>query len=74
MNNFKVCDHGDSPDKILEKGNKVISGHFHLRDRRKYKNGEILYLGNPFEMDFGSLNLKSSKGNSATYLSSLILV
>mgnify|MGYP001158521081 FL=1 len=60
MNNFKVCDHGDSPDKILEKGNKVISGHFHLRDRRKYKNGEILYLGNPFEMDFGDAG--STKG------------
>ena len=60
MNNFKVCDHGDTPEDILKKGNKVITGHFHLRDHRKYKKGEILYLGNPFQMDFGDAG--STKG------------
>jgi DNA repair exonuclease SbcCD nuclease subunit len=24
-----------------------------LRDEREYKNGKIVYVGNPFEMDFG---------------------
>ncbi len=60
MNNFKICDHGDNPDDILIKSQKIISGHFHLRDHRKYKNGEILYLGNPFQMDFGDAG--STKG------------
>lgn len=60
MNNFKVCDHGDTPDDVLSKGKKIITGHFHLREHRKFKNGEILYLGNPFEMDFGDAG--SAKG------------
>jgi len=60
MNNFKVCDHGDTPEDILKKGNKIITGHFHLREHRKFKNGEILYLGNPFQMDFGDTG--STKG------------
>ncbi len=53
MNNFKVCDHGLHPENILKKAKKIITGHFHLRDCRKFKSGEILYLGNPFQMDFG---------------------
>ncbi len=60
MNNFKVCDHGDTPDDVLGKGKKIITGHFHLREHRKFKNGEILYLGNPFQMDFGDAG--STKG------------
>lgn len=60
MNNFKVCDHGDTPDDVLNKGKKIITGHFHLREHRKFDNGEILYLGNPFQMDFGDAG--STKG------------
>ena len=60
MNNFKVCDHGDTPDDVLDKGKKIITGHFHLREHRKFDNGEILYLGNPFQMDFGDAG--STKG------------
>jgi DNA repair exonuclease SbcCD nuclease subunit len=54
MNHFKVCDHGLGSDSILDKANLIISGHFHLREHRKYPNGKsILYLGSPYEMDFG---------------------
>ncbi len=60
MNNFKVCDHGDTPESLLKRSKKVITGHFHLRDHRKFDNGEILYLGNPFQMDFGDAG--STKG------------
>lgn len=60
MNNFKVCDHGDTPKDLLSKGKKVITGHFHLREHRKFDKGEILYLGNPFQMDFGDAG--STKG------------
>ena len=38
----------------------IITGHFHLKDERKFKNGKILYLGNPFQMDFG--DAESEKG------------
>lgn len=54
MNHHKVCDHGLDSNNLLDKAKLVISGHFHLREHRKYSNGKsILYLGSPYEMDFG---------------------
>ena len=53
MTSFKVCDTGMSAKDLLKKCPLIITGHFHLRDEREYKDGKILYLGNPFQMDFG---------------------
>ena len=53
MNTFKDCDHGLSVKDLLNKSPLVISGHFHFRHEKKFKNGTILYVGNPFQMDFG---------------------
>jgi len=58
--NFKVCQTGVSSKDLLSKTSLVITGHFHLREERKYNNGTILYLGSPFQMDFG--DVQSSKG------------
>lgn len=56
LNNFKVCDHGINTDDLLKKGKLVITGHFHTREERKYDTGDIIYLGNPFQMDFGDVS------------------
>jgi DNA repair exonuclease SbcCD nuclease subunit len=54
MNQHKICDHGVATESLLDKGKIIISGHFHYRDHRKYSNGRsILYLGSPYELDFG---------------------
>lgn len=53
MNAHKTCDHGFKTDDLLKKAPLVISGHFHLREERKYKTGTILYVGSPFQLDFG---------------------
>lgn len=54
MNTHKVCDHGLESGSLLDKTNLVITGHFHLREHRKYPKGKsILYLGSPHELDFG---------------------
>lgn len=54
MNTHKVCDHGLESQSLLDKTNLVITGHFHLREHRKYPKGKsILYLGSPHELDFG---------------------
>jgi DNA repair exonuclease SbcCD nuclease subunit len=60
MNSFKTCDHGEKSSNLLSKANLVMTGHFHLRDERKYSEGKIVYVGNPFEMDFGDAG--STKG------------
>lgn len=57
--NFKVtqsqiCDHGESSENLLKKANCVVSGHFHIREHRLYEDNKyVLYLGSPYEMDFG---------------------
>jgi DNA repair exonuclease SbcCD nuclease subunit len=53
MNATKICDHGDSSTDLLEKAKAVITGHFHLREHRIYEDKYVLYLGSPYEMDFG---------------------
>jgi len=60
MNGYKMCDHGVKTRDLLEKADLVMSGHFHLRDERNYSDGTIVYVGNPFEMDFGDTS--STKG------------
>ena len=54
MSSHKVCDHGFESESLLDKSKLVITGHFHCRDHRKYSNGKsIIYLGSPYELDFG---------------------
>ena len=53
---FKVCSNGMQSGSLLNKSNLIISGHFHIRDERTYDNGTILYLGNPYQMDFGDVD------------------
>ena len=53
MNGSKVCDKGYDAFKLLDRAKHIFSGHFHIRDTKQYQNGKILYVGNPFEMDFG---------------------
>jgi DNA repair exonuclease SbcCD nuclease subunit len=53
MNGTKVCDHGFESSNILNKAPLVFSGHFHKKDDRKYSKGRIVYVGSPFEHNFG---------------------
>ena len=56
MNSYKVCDEGLKIKDLLQKSSLVISGHFHLRHEKRFGSGVILYVGNPFQMDFGDLD------------------
>tara|TARA_B100001123_G_scaffold64093_6_gene70625 strand:- start:3214 stop:4278 length:1065 start_codon:yes stop_codon:yes gene_type:complete len=60
QNTFKICSEGIRSKDLLSKSGLIISGHFHLREERKYDDGTILYLGSPFEMTFGDAD--STKG------------
>ncbi len=53
MNGFKQCDHGLESKSLLDKAPLVISGHFHKKDHRQYKNGQIVYVGSPYQHNFG---------------------
>ena len=60
LNQHKVCEEGIESTSLLDKAPLIITGHFHLREERRYKEGTILYLGNPYQMDFG--DVYSTKG------------
>jgi DNA repair exonuclease SbcCD nuclease subunit len=53
MNSYKACEHGINSGDILKKSPYVISGHFHRKDHRTYSNGQILYVGSPYQQNFG---------------------
>jgi len=53
MTNHHVCEKGVSVKSLLDKTDLLISGHFHIREEREFDNGKIIYVGNPFQMDFG---------------------
>lgn len=60
LNQHMVCKTGIKAKDLLSKSSLVMTGHFHTRDEREYKSGKIIYLGNPYQMDFGDCN--QSKG------------
>lgn len=53
MNAYKVCEEGMRIKDLLQRSNLIISGHFHMRHEKKFGAGTILYVGNPYQMDFG---------------------
>lgn len=53
MNAHRICDHGDDANLLVKKAPLIFSGHFHLRDEKQFGKSTIVYVGNPFEMDFG---------------------
>lgn len=59
-NQHKICESGMKSDGLISKSPLIITGHFHLREERKYDSGTVLYVGNPFQMDFGDAG--STKG------------
>jgi DNA repair exonuclease SbcCD nuclease subunit len=53
MNSFKICEKGLESNDLFKKSKFIISGHFHKKDFREYQNGKILYLGSPYQQNFG---------------------
>ncbi len=52
----KICENNIQSNDLLIKAPLIFTGHFHLRQTRKYNNGEIVYIGNPFQMDYSDEN------------------
>jgi len=58
INNFKICDHGEDYNQLLNNARITFTGHFHLNQERVFDNGKIIYVGNTFQMDFGDAERK----------------
>jgi DNA repair exonuclease SbcCD nuclease subunit len=53
ISKVKVCTNGVDSPNLISKADMIFTGHFHIRSDRKYKNGRIIYLGSPYELDWG---------------------
>ena len=53
MSTKSICSKGLHPKQLFEKSKNVVSGHFHITDFRGYTEGQILYLGSPYELNWG---------------------
>lgn len=53
MNSYKVCEHGFTSENLFKKAKVIMSGHFHKKDHRTYDSGEIIYLGSPYQQNYG---------------------
>ena len=51
----KVSSGGLTPKSLTSKSPLTFSGHFHLRDERKYKNSKIIYVGSPYQLNWGEV-------------------
>jgi len=56
MHQNKICVGGVDSHDVLSTAPVVVSGHFHTREERKYKQGKILYLGCPYELNWNDYN------------------
>jgi len=53
QNNYHVCEKGFESADLFKKSKFIVSGHFHKKDYREYSSGKIMYVGSPFQMNFG---------------------
>lgn len=52
----RVCEHGESAINLLDIAELTITGHFHIKDERKFEQGTILYTGCAYELYWGDYN------------------
>jgi DNA repair exonuclease SbcCD nuclease subunit len=56
VNKTKISAEGLKSYDIMNRSPLIISGHFHIRDERKYENGIILYTGSAYQLNWGDCN------------------
>jgi DNA repair exonuclease SbcCD nuclease subunit len=52
MNKWKYSSNGLQKDAIF-KFKRVFSGHYHSKSIEKHSNGELIYVGTPYQLDRG---------------------
>lgn len=61
IQNFRITGsrlsaHGHRASDLLNKAPLVITGHYHGTQHREYSNGSVLYVGSPYEHNWGEAN------------------
>jgi DNA repair exonuclease SbcCD nuclease subunit len=53
MNASRVCVDGMTVKELLKKSSLIFSGHFHKPQKQDYKAGTLVYMGSPFQHNWG---------------------
>lgn len=56
MNGSHMCEHGINAQELLKKSSLILTGHFHNTEDRQYKNGRVIYVGSPYQQNWGESN------------------
>lgn len=78
MTKYEECTHGYNSSELLDKATNIFSGHLHLRQERTYDNGKIVYVGNPFQLNWGDYEVDKGyhildfKDNSLSFIKNTI--
>jgi DNA repair exonuclease SbcCD nuclease subunit len=56
FNKFRLCEDGLEGDVLYNTKKKFFSGHFHIRSNQDKNNGEIIYIGAPYQMTRSDIN------------------
>lgn len=49
----KLAEGKTAPRSLTSKAKLTFSGHFHLREERQYLNAKIIYIGSPYQINWG---------------------
>ena len=49
----KIAEGKTMPKSLTSKAKLTFSGHFHLRDERQYLHSKIIYVGSPYQINWG---------------------
>lgn len=49
----KIAEGKTMPKSLTSKAKLTFSGHFHLRDERQYLKSKIIYIGSPYQINWG---------------------
>jgi len=58
-NAHKTSEHGFKSEQLFRCSSNIISGHYHHHQVRKYKKGDIMYVGTPLQVNWGEANKDS---------------
>ncbi len=53
MNASRVCVDGMTVKDLLKKSALIFSGHFHKPQKQDYRSGTLVYMGSPFQHNWG---------------------
>lgn len=57
LNNYDINTSGPTSEELFKISNFIMTGHFHYREERKYDKETIIYVGDPYQINWADFDL-----------------